>query len=334
MFVTVNNLSSGATSYNWNFGNGITSILVNPSTAYNSFSTYSIMLLANSMYGCSDTSYKSITVNQPPSATFSIDVASGCAPLSVHFTNTALFAQSFHWDFGDGFNSAQANPDHEYDQQGSYSVNLITIGAGGCFASVTLQNAITVSPSPIADFSYLPDNDPAFAGNYFFTDASIDADSCLWDFGDGDTSTASNPEHRFDYPGIHTISLTAFRENGCTDTETKIIEIDFFKGLFIPNAFTPETGTHEVRVFKPIGTGLSQFTIQVYNTWGKLLWESSAINEKGEPTGEWDGNFNEAPCQQDAYVWKVWAVFKDETTWEGKNYGGEHLRTGTVTLIR
>ena len=38
---------------------------------------------------------------------------------------------------------------------------------------------------------------------------------------------------------------------------------------------------------------------------------------------------------QDAYVWKVVAVFRDGTPWEGKHYkNGRISPTGTVTLIR
>ena len=45
-------------------------------------------------------------------------------------------------------------------------------------------------------------------------------DSFLWNFGDGTTSTAKNPQHTFDHAGSYTVRLIATQTGGCTDHDT------------------------------------------------------------------------------------------------------------------
>jgi len=52
----------------------------------------------------------------------------------------------------------------------------------------------------------------------------------------------------------------------------------------------------------------------------------------------WDGTSNEKPCQQDVYVWKITAVFRDGSVWKNEDIGDHkgmpELKWGTITLIR
>jgi hypothetical protein len=52
----------------------------------------------------------------------SVNLTNGVA--NVHFTNTSLNAQAFTWDFGDGMGSSLNNPNHYYNQVGTYTVTL------------------------------------------------------------------------------------------------------------------------------------------------------------------------------------------------------------------
>jgi gliding motility-associated-like protein len=102
----------------------------------------------------------------------------------------------------------------------------------------------------------------------------------------------------------------------------------------VPNALSPEFGVGEVRVFHPKGVGLDSYSVQIFNTWGELLWQSTALVD-GSPTESWDGTFNGEVVPQDVYVWKIEATFLDGTVWQGKEYGeGNFKRIGTVTVIR
>ena len=84
----------------------------------------------------------------PPSASFSVDVESGSAPLLVTFVNTSRGpATSLEWDFGDGTTSTDASPSHGYTVAGSHDVTLTVSGPGGTDTS-SMTGLITVQPGP------------------------------------------------------------------------------------------------------------------------------------------------------------------------------------------
>lgn len=145
---------------------------------------------------------------------------SGCATLSVAFTDLSSGpVTSWSWDFGDGGTSTAQNPVHDYTAPGTHSVSL-TATSAACSDSVTKTGFVTVSASPIADFT--SDVTSGFAPlTVSFTDLSGGSPSAWsWDFGDGGTSTAQNPSHTYDVAGTYSVTLTA--SNACgSDTITR-----------------------------------------------------------------------------------------------------------------
>jgi len=57
------NQSVGASAYNWSFGDGGISNLVDPQNLYTTVGIFQVQLIAISTYGCSDTAYSTITTN-------------------------------------------------------------------------------------------------------------------------------------------------------------------------------------------------------------------------------------------------------------------------------
>ncbi|HEX7584427.1 MAG TPA: gliding motility-associated C-terminal domain-containing protein, partial [Prolixibacteraceae bacterium] len=106
--------------------------------------------------------------------------------------------------------------------------------------------------------------------------------------------------------------------------------------LYVPNAFAPTTDISGVNVFKPVGVNLKQYKVEVFDSWGHLLWESSLLDIDGRPVESWNGRKSNGDLyQQGTYVWIIKAVFIDGTIWEGSDIGkGEYKSMGTVTLIR
>src|SRR3954468_1003902 len=92
---------------------------------------------------------------QNPTASFTTNVTSGCAPLSVSFTNTSGQANSYLWYFGNGNTSTLPNPSMVYATQGTYTVSLVAINTlSNKRDSVSLS--ITVVPDPVAGFTASP----------------------------------------------------------------------------------------------------------------------------------------------------------------------------------
>ena len=102
----------------------------------------------------------------------------------------------------------------------------------------------------------------------------------------------------------------------------------------MPSGFSPEQGIGEVRLFKPKGVGLKEYHMQVFSTYGQLIWESREIDE-GQPIEAWDGTYKGKILPQDVYVWKAYAIFEDGTSWRGNiDEAGNYKTMGSVILLR
>lgn len=333
--VQFTNLSMGGTDYFWDFGNGqFSSSAQNPATTYSSAGSYDIMLIATNDYGCSDTANGMFMLLQSPVANFSFQPESGCEPLNVDFFNNSMFGLSHLWDFGDGNSSNLNNPSHSYSQPGIYSLKLITVGLGGCTDTLLLTDTLKIYPKPIADFFWDSIIPQLKATPVQFTNISHLGGISHWDFGDGSTSSLTDPVYTWSQFGTFTVQLIESNTFGCHDTVDYRITIENIKGLFVSNAFSPDYGPPDVRQFKPRGTGLKTYQLQIFDAWGNLIWGTNELFDT-EPAEGWDGTHNGSPLPQDVYVWKIDAVFLDGTVWPGKEYpDGSFKRFGTVTLIR
>ena len=99
-----------------------------------------------------------ISTPVPPSASFSVDVRSGGAPLIVEFRNTSQGqATSLEWDFGDSTTSTEQSPIHQYTIAGSYTVRLTVSDPGGTDVSV-MTELIAVHPGPPVGMDISPSN--------------------------------------------------------------------------------------------------------------------------------------------------------------------------------
>ncbi len=148
-----------------------------------------------------------------PSASFTGDPLTGCAPLAVDFTDaTAGDVTSWAWDFGDGSTSTQQNPTHTYTTAGTYTVTLTATGPGGSDTLVR-TNYVTADPRPGADFTAGTTTGTAPLSVFFVDSSTESPTSWHWDFGDGGTSTAQFPLHTFTAPGSYDVTLIA--TNAC-----------------------------------------------------------------------------------------------------------------------
>jgi PKD repeat protein len=334
--VQFTNLSLGGTDYYWDFGNGQTSTLIqNPVASYSVPGIYDIMLVAANLHGCTDTSYGMFLLYQNPIADFSFHPGNGCEPLEVVFSNNSMFSSNQQWDFGDGNISYQPNPTHVYTQPGTYSLKLVTEAQGGCTDTLLLIDTLTVYPKPVAGFFWDPMVPKFNTTPVQFTNISLQGGIPQWDFGDGSISLQTDPVYLYPQPGTYTVRLIESNTFGCHDTVEHNISVENINGLFVSNAFSPDDGPPDIRQFKPRGTGLQTYHLQIFDTWGNLLWETRELSDT-EPAEGWDGTGKGGvPLPQDVYVWTINATFLDGTLWQGKTYpDGSCKRFGTVTLLR
>ncbi len=220
LIVFFTNTSQHFTSISWDFGDGTSSLLANPSHFYNTPGTFNAVLTVTGPGGCTSTKQQTITVSGP-FGTFTYGPLTGCQPLTVTFTATTQNRVSFIWDFSDGNTIATTDSviSHTYTIPGSYIPKMILLDAGGCTVPITGPDTIVVhSVNASLDF-----NPPVVCkeGTVQFTSTSTSGDPITvyeWNFGDGATSTATNPTHFYNIPGLYYPSLKVTTAFGCIDS--------------------------------------------------------------------------------------------------------------------
>ena len=212
------NNSTGATSYEWIFGDGNTSTDENPTHTYAMSGTYTVELISTNDCG-SDTTSVLINIEPAPVAGFTADTTFGCAPFTVQFTDQSLNASSWAWTFDGGTpaTSTDQNPTVTYDTPGTYNVSLTVTNTTG-MDNVTTNSFIVVESAPIPNYSFLVDTTTVT-----FMNSSVGGTSYLWDFGDGNTSTDENPVHTYDTNGVYTVLLTVTNDCGSLTFENMIL---------------------------------------------------------------------------------------------------------------
>ncbi len=207
------NESTGATSYSWDLGDGNMSTLKYPTNDYNIDGFYDIKLIVNN--GCgSDTLVQTIIINPDnvlPFPDFSADVRSGCGPLTVQFSDeSSENTTGWWWQFQGGIpgNSSEQNPVVVFENPGSYFVKLIASTDAGERTKFK-EHFVEVTDTPPQALYTVGDSELTI----FLFNNSIDADSYLWLFGDGNSSTEEGPTHTYTDAGVYELSLIA--TNNC-----------------------------------------------------------------------------------------------------------------------
>jgi PKD repeat protein len=219
------NLSTNATSYLWNFGDGSdSSTALTPVYNYNEAGSYIVSLTAMAD-GVSDTFTRTIVINQQPTANFTVEPNPTYVGEVTTFTNSSLNALTYVWDFGDESGSSTAvSPTHIYTSAGVYTVTLTAENGGLTHVRTEAVLVLTPENQPTAGFTVNPILTTVGAQT-FFTNQSQNALTYLWDFGDGGSSTAVNPVYSFPTAGTFTVTLTA-ENTGLEDSATAVVTVN------------------------------------------------------------------------------------------------------------
>lgn len=194
------NLSDGAiSSYHWDFGDGQTSTQTSPIHHYTQAGNYEVKLTVFDNF-CKKTIIKDSIQICPDTA--QLGFSSTNVGQSFSFTDTSISnGYDFQWDFGDGVNANGTNVTHRYSQGGIYTACLYVTDS--CRIDTICQTFTVCNDTLEADFGQ---TNTAYA--VAFTDSSINANSILWDFGDGtQDSISTNPIHTYTTPGYYTVCM-------------------------------------------------------------------------------------------------------------------------------
>jgi PKD repeat protein len=176
---------------------------------------------------------------------------------NVTFTDLSPSANSWYWDFGDGYFSNIQNPIHTYTEHGKF---LCCLSKTDTCGSSSYCDTVYYCDNPNTRFTY------TYEGHFVtFADSSKMADSWFWNFGDGFYSDLQNPIHYFDCFGTYYVCLTSTnackQETFCDSVSIKVNGIDELKDdyfLLYPN---PTRNQLFVSINKKIPDSKIVFTI-------------------------------------------------------------------------
>lgn len=298
--IMFNNESVGAISgFEWNFGNGNTSVNQNPTQIYTNKGQYDVTLSANGTNGCVSSVTQNITVYSRPQTDFIIELPPfSCTGSASQFRDqTPAMSDSniasWSWSFGDSKNgtSATRNPQYTYDLAQNYLVTLTTISNFGCSGSKQMN--VNILQSPTANFEHEP---ACLSQSTQFQDASTsDVKSWLWTI-QGNVYSAKNPSHTFRTAAEFPVTLAVTANNNCVGRITKNVNIPIspeisFKAIStcegIPSVFQGISfdGEDEIKNWKwqfgDGGSGEGEQVSHAYQNTGSYLVNLEAIAESG-----------------------------------------------------
>ncbi|MBL4658102.1 MAG: PKD domain-containing protein, partial [Flavobacteriales bacterium] len=254
-------------SYLWDFGNGMTDTVKNPSTYYADTGSYIVQLIINNGCGKSDTDTTTITIAYsgmgnmgsaqiefadggnmgPPSDTDSV-----CIGDPVRFRNNSWSGSqlTWKWYYGDGDSSSLRDPaPHSYSTNGTYEVQLIRYN--GCGGSDTARKWVVVDANVTPSWAGMWTPMSICPGEIvLFMDFDLEDDPYVYTYnvyyGDGNSSgplsAPSDPDmefpidsHLYNVIGNYEVIFTA--TNGCGITDSVIYSVYVNNPNTMPNYF-------------------------------------------------------------------------------------------------
>ncbi len=254
--------------------------------------------------GCSNTREFTLTRPDPLIVSVTANVTANCNSGVVVQVNTASASGGVPpYDFSWSTGTTSGNHNQNMTTNDNGTVVVTVTDSKGCTANTTF----TVATQQLGNPSF--DIDSYASGTYNlysiqdpiqFTNTSTgDYIAVSWDFGDGSVSDEENPLHTYMREGTYIITQTVTYPYGCVRTNKLTIVVEKGYDVMVPNAFTPN-GDGINDSFAPQFRGTKSIELNVYDTWGSLVYY-----EKGETIKGWDGNLRNTPAENGNYVFKI-----------------------------
>lgn len=221
-----------AKQYIWDFGDGSRDTTTAPTDShdYNNLGNFRVMLIGVDSSTCNiyDTSYVTIHVRDD-AASLSLNAAKvpPCTSLTYQFNNNSVapagkpfHSNSFQINFGDGSSQPMGAGSvlHSYLAPGTYNAVLVLLDTNYCNQADSIPLQIRITPQVKAQFIT-----PALGCIPYtavFDNTSLGGLEFNWDFGDGSTSTNTNPTHVYPALGTYVVKLVVLDSTTCNKIDS------------------------------------------------------------------------------------------------------------------
>lgn len=316
--------SQNTPNYNWLFGDGNSSNLINPTHEFDTSGTYQVILIANPNTLCADTATTTVTFVKDQhllSASFTFTDSLFCAPTFINATSNGINGKQFSWYLNNVFKQNNQTYTDTITTPGDYVLQLVVTDSLSCTITDTVTKTFTINPFAKAAFFILRDS--CSLNVQFKNNAMPNGSKLIWYFGDGDSSDLSNPTHTYAGTANYTVTLIYNAGGPCADTlaQTFYIDGDSAQQLKIPNVFTPNgDGVNECFSVAGVNPKCDEYEIIVFNRWGLLVYKNT------DGSACWDGTNQAGADIPDGVYYYIIRIKKKS----GQNF----KERGTVTIIR
>ncbi len=221
-------------TYLWDFGDGTTSTSLSPTKVYSSAGTYSVRLTSTNSIGSSIKAV-TVTVNSSTSAFVSqstLSKATGSITKKIVLNNSLDFT-NYSWSVsngGTGLFSNQSTANFVFTQAGVHQVTITGVNTKGCSSTTIIPVSIStedVGIAPTANFTVANLSQCLATNSFNFNNTTTPIQAglpltYLWEFGDGTTSTATNPTKVYSAAGNYGVKLTATNSIGASSKTVQV----------------------------------------------------------------------------------------------------------------
>jgi len=303
----------------WDFGDGTTDTIMDPSHTFPGPDTYNVSLTIVTESGCVFNTFQSVTFTEV--GVELADELEVCSGDSVRLALSGSFGDSYVWSPADGL-------DDIFAQQPNASPTLTTtyyVTVSGTVQGVdtcSIVDSVTVIVNQVASVQ-------ASAGQYIVepgTTVQLDATDGFETYEWSPAAAVSNPSIQDPTAVITediTFEVSVIDADNCANTDTVTIlvadpEVCLFESLFIPNAFSPNNDGLNDHLTVQIEGEYDQFEFRITDRWGTLVFQATDADES------WDGMFDGKLLSGDAFGFYLEIECQGETL----------IQQGNITLLR
>ncbi|MDO7741552.1 MAG: PKD domain-containing protein, partial [Flavobacteriales bacterium] len=213
----------------WQFGDGQTSYVSNPSIDYAFAGDYQVSLTVNTPE-CTSTFIDTLSAHAIPTVAATADLMEGCSPLSVNLEASGTLNATYSWNFGNGNTAIGEQVTHDFitaiGNDSAHALSVTATSEHGC--SATENMSVTAHAPAIAAFS-ISDESACAPFTPLINNQSEGASSYEWFIDGAAAGNATNLNHTFENTSAFlqssALDLIANASNGCHDTTSVMMEI-------------------------------------------------------------------------------------------------------------
>jgi len=305
--------------YYWTFGDGTASINKSAVKSYLQTGRFPVDLYVTSDKGCADTF--SSFVNTFPNVAVGFKWDTPCTNAPINLKNlteeNGSLLVNYLWDFGNGNNSTVKDPvPFNYPAAGIYNVKLSASSLGCESAPQSVQHAIEVF-EPLPGTRY---RDVTIPFNYTSKIYARGGVGLVYNWKPSTQLSSTNTYSPYFYAANDMQYLVDITDrHKCITTDSLNVFVLKKKGLYMPNAFTPNKDGHNDDIQPWLVDMKSLRRFSVFNRFGNLLFSTERDGQG------WDGTYKGMAMQSGSYVWIVEYVDVDGTV---------KMEKGSLLLVR